>query len=202
MLIIISGFAGSGKSSLADSLGKKLGLKVIHASAILKEMKEKGEKALEKTQVKKVKDWWESEEAKEFMKQRHENPELDIMLDKKLMEIAEKGNVVLDSWTMPYLYKGNAYKIWLEAKPETRAKRVSERDNLNYDETFDKIKARDIDTKRLYERLYKFKMGEDLSVFNLVLKTDSLNQEQVLESALKGIMEWCYGKDKNRNKRL
>lgn len=200
MLIIISGFAGSGKSSLAESLGKKLKLKVVHASAILKEMKEKGKKALEKAEAEKVKDWWESQEAKDFMEQRHKNPELDLMLDKKLIEIAKKGNVVLDSWTMPYLYKGPAYKIWLEAKPETRAKRVSERDNLNYDEVFEKIKARDSDTKRLYERLYKFKMGEDLSVFNLVLKTDSLSQEQVLEATLKGIMEWYHGKNKNRNK--
>ena len=188
MLLIISGFAGSGKSSLADSLGKKLGIKVVHASAILKEMKKSGID-VDHESVEKSKDWWESEEAKKFMKQRQDNPSLDIALDKKLIGIAEKGNIKVDSWTMPYLYKGKAFKVWLNASAEVRAKRVSERDNLEYGEVLAKIKARDNETKALYQRLYNFTMGENLKVFNLALNTDELTQKKVLEKVLKEIRE-------------
>lgn len=189
MLIIISGFAGSGKSSLADALGKKLGLKVVHASSLLREMKEKGVSALDQEKVEKLHDWWESEEGKKFMKMRSEDTSLDIALDKKLIEIAKKGNIVLDSWTMPYLYKGNAFRVWLNASAEIRAKRVSGRDKLDFNDVLGKIKARDSETKDLYERLYNFKMGKELGKFNLVINTGELSQEEVFNKVLDAIQK-------------
>ncbi len=182
--IIISGFAGSGKSSLADSLGKKLGLRVVHASSLLREMATKGVKALENASPEKIHDWWEGPEAKEFMKKRLADGSLDIALDKKLVEIAEKGGVILDSWTMPYLYKGRAFRVWLNASAETRAKRVCERDNLNYEEVLAKVRKRDADTKALYQRLYNFEMGSNLGLFDSVLSTDKMSQEEVLGKVL------------------
>ena len=183
--IILSGFAGSEKSSVADNLGKELGIKVVHASALLKEMKDSGVKALEKKEVKKIEDWWESKEAKEFMKKRQQDSSLDIALDKKLIQIAEKGNAILDSWTMPYLYKGKAFKIWLNASAETRAERVSKRDGLDFKGVLAKIRARDAETKALYQRLYNFSMGEQLELFTMVLSTDTMPQEEVLEKVLR-----------------
>ena len=138
-LVLISGFAGSGKSSLADSLGKALDLKVIHASSILREMATNGVKALDNASPQKLHDWWESEEAKEFMKRRIKDGALDKALDKKLIEIAKKGNVILDSWTMPWLYRGKAYKVWLNTSSEVRAQRVSGRDNFDPDRSADKF---------------------------------------------------------------
>ena len=187
MLIIVSGFAGSGKSSLADSLGKELKLKVVHASALLRQMSIEGVSALKNASPEKIQDWWESDEAKEFMKKRMEDESLDRALDKRLMEIAKKGNVILDSWTIGYLYKGKAFKIWLDASAETRAKRVSERDKLDFQKVVQKIKNRDSETKALYERLYNFRMGEKLDQFNLSLKTDNMSKKQVFEKVWKEI---------------
>ncbi|MEK6957554.1 MAG: cytidylate kinase family protein [archaeon] len=186
-LIIVSGFAGSGKSTLADSLGKKLGLKVVHASAILKEMREKGTDVNHES-VKKTEDWWETEEAKKFMLERQKDSSLDLALDEKLREIARKGSVVLDSWTMGYLFEGG-FKIWLNASPEERAKRVAERDGLDYNDVLAKIKARDAETKALYERLYNFRMGENLGKFNLALNTGNLAKKQVFEKAMEKLTE-------------
>lgn len=188
--IIISGFAGSGKSSLADSLGKELGLKVMHASALLREMSIQGVKALQNASPKKLHDWWESSEAKEFMKKRFADESLDRALDEKLIEIARKGDVILDSWTMPYLYDGPAFKVWLNASAEVRAKRISGRDKLAYEEVLAKIKARDVQTKALYQRLYNFTMGQQLERFNLALTTDDLPQKYVLEKVLKAVKQW------------
>ncbi len=185
VLVMVSGFAGSGKSTLADNIGRELGLRVVHASSLLREMKEKGISVLQSNEdPEKIRDWWESEEAKEFMEKRKEDPSLDIALDKKLLEIAQAGNVVLDSWTMPYLYTGKAFRIWLEASAETRARRVADRDALNYPEVLEKVRMRDEETKALYKRLYNFEMGKNLGQFDLVLFTDNMTQAQVLAKAL------------------
>ena len=187
---MVSGFAGSGKSSLADALGKELGMKVIHASSILREMATKGVKALMDASPQKIHDWWESDEAKKFMKQRQKDGSLDIALDEKLEKIADAGNVIMDSWTMPYLYKGKAFRIWLHASAEVRAKRVCERDQLDFDEVLAKIKSRDAQTKELYQRLYQFSMGEDLGRFDLVVDSDALSQKKVFEKALGAVKKW------------
>ena len=182
--IIVSGFAGSGKSSLADSLGKELGIRVIHASSILREMAAKGVKALENATPRKIQDWWESSEARDFMKRRQQDGSLDRALDEKLMQIAKAGNVILDSWTMSYLYEGRAFRIWLNANAQVRAKRVSDRDRLDYSEVLAKVQARDADTKALYQRLYNFTMGGQLERFDLVIDTDALSQKEVLDKAI------------------
>ncbi len=187
--IMVSGFAGSGKSSLADALGKELGLKVVHASSILREMATQGVSALENASPQKIHDWWESAEAKEFMKRRQQDGSLDIALDKKLTQIADRSGVVMDSWTMPYLYNGKAFRVWLNASAEVRARRVSGRDGLDYGAVVEKIRARDAQTKDLYERLYQFKMGENLGRFDLVLDTDMLSQEEVFSLAFKKVNE-------------
>lgn len=182
--IMVSGFAGSGKSSLANALGTELGLRVVHASSILREMAIHGIEALENESPEKIRDWWESSEAKKFMQRRIADGSLDMALDKRLGEMADRGNIVLDSWTMPYLYEKPATRIWLHASAEVRAKRVSERDSMPYNEVLAKIRARDEETKALYQRLYNFTMGEGLGRFDAVIDTDSLTREQVFRKAI------------------
>ena len=188
MLIIVSGFAGSGKSTLADSIGKNFGLKVVHASHLLQQLKQKEMNELDTTKTKAGSGWWEGKEAQDYMKQRQKDSSMDKALDKELLEIAEKGDVVLDSWTMPWLCK-KGIKIWLNAKAETREKRVSERDNLKYQDVLKKIKERDKKTAGIYKKIYGFEMGKDYSPFDLVIITDKLQQEDVRKIAIKKIME-------------
>ena len=185
-LILVSGFAGSGKSSLADSLGKKLGMKVVHASAMLREMATKGVKALENASPEKIEHWWETDEGKEFMKKRLKDPTLDKALDEKLMDIARRGELVMDSWTMPYLYKGtdDVFRIWLKATPQERAKRVSGRDKMDYENVLAKILSRDEDTKALYKRLYNFEMGSNLGKFSLVINTGKIGENEVFSKVI------------------
>lgn len=188
MLIIVSGFAGSGKSTLAESIGKAYGLPVVHASHLLQQLKQKGMTELDTENTKAGSGWWEGKEAQEYMKQRQKDSSMDKALDKELLAIAEKGNVVLDSWTMPWLCD-KGIKVWLNAKAETRAKRVSERDNLKYQDVLKKIKERDKKTAAIYKKIYGFEMGKDYSPFDIVIITDKLQQEDVKKIAIQKIKE-------------
>ena len=186
VLIIVSGFAGSGKSTLSESLGKEFGLKVVHASHLLKELQTKKASELDTEHTAAGSGFWESIEGQKFLEKRQKDSSMDRALDKKLLEIAKKGNVVLDSWTMPWLCK-NGVKVWLNAKSETRAKRVSERDNLKYKDVLKKIKERDRKTAGIYKKIYGFEMGKDFSPFDVVIITDKLAQEDVRKIAIKKI---------------
>jgi cytidylate kinase len=122
--------------------------------------------------------WWESPMGLKFLKQRQGDPKFDKAVDAKLMEYAEKGNALLDSWTMPWLLK-KGFKIWLMASMEKRAQRVAERDNMTLEKALQVLKEKEERTKAIYKKLYGFSLGEDFSPFDLILDTDNLTAAEV-----------------------
>ncbi|MFH1587836.1 MAG: cytidylate kinase family protein [Candidatus Diapherotrites archaeon] len=192
MILIVSGFAGSGKSSLADSLGKHFSLRVIHASDVMKQLMEG---KLDLNNTKGHEGFWESKESEHIMKHREENDELDKKLDELLLKEVEKDNLVLDSWTMPWLSK-KGIKIWLNASPEIRAKRVSLRDKMSFEKILSKIKERDEKTKGIYKRIYNFSLGNDFEPFDLIIETNEINQKEVFEKTLKELKNLNLKKNK------
>ncbi len=184
-VIIVSGFAGSGKSTLAQKLADKFDMKCIHASGILRELLEKHVDDITDGAGKNT-GWWESKEGRKFLENRTKDGKFDRMLDKKLLEIIEQGNVVLDSWTMPWLSK-KGFKIWLNAGVEIRAKRVSGRDSKSIEEVEESIRERDEKTAKIYKELYGFELGIDLSPFDIILETDKLKKHEVFEKTVEAL---------------
>jgi len=174
IVICICGMAGSGKSTLAKKLAEKYGLKYYSGGDALKALAiEKGYKTLKHG-------WWETMEGMQFLEDREKDPKFDKAVDKKFMEVAEKGNVVLDSWTMPWLLK-KGFKIWLEASPENRAKRIAKRDRISVKEALKALRDKEERTKTIYRELYGFSLGEDFSPFHLILDTDNLEAREVFQ---------------------
>jgi len=175
IVICICGMAGSGKSTVAKKLAEKYGLKYYSGGDALKALAiEKGYKPVEKG-------WWESPEGLSFLENRDKNPEFDKAVDKKLLEVAEQGNVILDSWTMPWLLK-KGFKIWLEASPRKRAERVAKRDGISIEKALEALKSKEEKTKAIYKKLYGFSLGEDFTPFHLILDTDNLTAEEVFQT--------------------
>jgi cytidylate kinase len=116
----------------------------------------------------------------------------DKKIDEKLLELAEQGNVVLDSWTMPWLLK-EGFKVWLGASPLVRAKRVSNRDSISIEEAIKALNEKDEQTRQIYKNLYGFDLGNDFSPFNLVLSTDELEPDQVFYAVCLVIDRLVFG---------
>jgi CMP/dCMP kinase len=172
MVICIGGMAGSGKSTVARKLAEKYKLKYLSGGDALKALAvEEGYKSLGPG-------WWESREGMRFMEEREKDHRFDEAVDRKLLQMARKGNVVLDSWTMPWLLEG-AFKMWLEASMEKRAERIAGRDRITFEEALNALKRKEKQTKAIYQELYGFNLGEDFAPFNFILDTNNLKSEEV-----------------------
>ncbi len=175
IVICIAGLTGCGKSTVARRLAEKYGLKYLSGGMTLRELATKmGYKPHEKG-------WWETSEGMKFLEHRLKNSDCDKQADTYLLKWAKRGNVVFDSWTMPWLFKGG-FKIWFEASPEVRARRLAERDGISIMEAIKVIREKDGKTRRIYYDLYDFKLGEDLSPFNLILDVSQLDAEEVFKT--------------------
>jgi CMP/dCMP kinase len=179
-VICISGMAGTGKSTLSKKLAERYGMKYYSGGDALK--------ALAKAEGynPSLEGWWESPEGLKFLNERISDPKFDKAVDGKLLEYAQQGNVLLDSWTMPWLLKGG-FKIWLLASIEKRAARVAQRDKISVEEAFKVLDDKESRTKTIYKELYGFVLDEDFAPFDLVLDTDNLNAKEVFEVLCKVI---------------
>jgi cytidylate kinase len=174
IVVCISGMAGTGKSTLSKKLAKKYELRYYSGGDALKAL------AAEEGYDSSSRGWWESPEGLSFLKKREKNPEFDKAVDDKLLEYAQQGRVLLDSWTMPWLLK-TGFKIWLVASVEKRAERIAKRDKIPIKEALQVLKEKEARTKAIYKKLYGFALGEDFEPFNLVLDTDNLNAGDVFQ---------------------
>ena len=175
IIICISGLPGCGKSTVAKKLAQKYRLKYISGGDALKEL------AVEAGFKPSGEDWWETEEGRRFLNKRLEDPDFDKRVDEKLIEAAKQGNVILDSWTMPWLFN-EGFKIWLDASLEVRASRAAKRDKISLDKAKELIMEREEKTREIYRRLYGFKLGEDFSPFHIILDTDKLDADEVFQT--------------------
>jgi cytidylate kinase len=115
-----------------------------------------------------------------FLNQREQNSEFDKNLDKKLTDLFNQGGMVITSYTLPWLIK-NGVKIWLEGSHESSTKRMQSRDNMSSENAYEITKSRFDKNKALYKKLYGFNFGEDKDVFDVIINTDNLTANQVID---------------------
>jgi len=181
--------AGCGKSTAAKMIAKKYKLRYFSGGDALKVLAlEMGFKPMDRG-------WWESEEGMKFLKKRTQDSSFDKKVDAKLLEWAKQGNVVLDSWTMPWLLE-EGFKIWLEASPDVRAKRIAKRDQISVEKAFLALKEKDAKTKTIYRELYGFELGKDFAPFDVILDVNDLSPEEVFRT-LSLVVDHLVGKTRS-----
>ncbi len=177
--IVISGWPAVGKTTIACKLAEEFDIVMYNGGDILKMLAEE-----DKGYSVKRDDWWDTIEAKKFMEERNSDPSFDKKVDDKLIQIVKKGGAVITSYTLPWLVVDESIiiiKFWLRGSQENRAKRMANRDGISFAEAERITKLRDEENKRIYYRLYGFRFGEDLTVFDYVLNTDRLSLDSLIE---------------------
>ena len=181
--VIISGPPAVGKTTIAKGLAKEFGLKYLSGGDVLKEM------AKEEGFLTDRDDFWDTDAGMNFLNMRKGNSEFDKVVDEKLKKIFLTEDVIITSYTLPWLVK-DGIKIWLAGSHENSAKRMTIRDSISVQDALKIVKKRYDENKTLYKKLYGFNFGEDLSVFDKIINTDDLGPEQVLEQAKNAVRHY------------
>ncbi|MGC8547460.1 MAG: AAA family ATPase [Candidatus Micrarchaeia archaeon] len=169
--IILCGFPACGKTTVAGLLASRLKVQVLGGTDMLREIaKERGYKPVGLN-------WWDTPEGVKFLRERASDPQFDMEVDNRLIERVKQGDVVVTSYTLPWL-TDFGFKVWLEASVETRAKRMAARDNISVDEAKKVLEIRDTENRELYEKLYGIHFGSDTSPFDLVIDVEKISAEE------------------------
>ncbi len=189
MIITISGTPGSGKSTAAEMLAKKLKAERIYVGGIRRELARGKGMTLQ-----------------ELNQYAATHPDTDVDVDKmaanKARELEKTGAMVIVEGRTQFHFLPESIKIFMKVKPEEGAKRIwkdlqnkatQEKRNEGNIASFEAMK------KRIYEReeedaaRYKKYYGIDHrneSQYDLIIDTTDINAEKAAETLLKFIESW------------
>ncbi len=177
--VVISGWPAVGKTTIAENIAKKFNLKLWNGGDILKMM------AYEQGYSSSLNhDWWDTDEAQNFMNTRNNDPYFDKEVDNRLIRLVKDGNVVITSYTLPWISDATI-NFWLQGSVGNRAKRMAMRDNIEIDEAKEIVLRRDTENKLIYKKIYNFDFGEKLDIFDFALNTDLLSLDCLIDLCIK-----------------
>jgi len=166
VIITISGTPGSGKTTIAKLLEKKLGMKHVYSGMIFRELADKHKMTLD-----------------EFGKYCEGHSEIDKELDDRQLDILKKGDVILEGRLAGWLaYKNDipSFKVLIDADLETRAKRIVNREEGAIEKRKKEIKKREKCEAKRYKKYYGFDLINK-SIYDLVVDSTNKTPEEIAE---------------------
>ena len=170
--ITISGTPGSGKSTVAELLEAKLGIKYVYSGMIFRELAKKYKMSLE-----------------EFGKYCESNSKIDKELDDKQLEILRKGNIIMEGRLAGWLAHLNdipAFKISIDTDLETRAKRIVKREKGDVEKRKQEILKREESEALRYKKYYDIDL-KDSSIYDIVIDSGDKTPEEIVAIILEKI---------------
>jgi predicted cytidylate kinase len=172
MILTIGGPPGSGKTTVASLLSEKLDLELVVIGEIFRNMaKEKGYSLAE------------------FGEMASTDHSIDIELDQRTVNRAKQGDLILEGRLAGVMLQKNeipAFKIWLDADINERAKRISGRDGGEIEEVMARILEREQCEIERYQEIYKVNLT-DKNIYDLVIDTTDISEKEVADLILNSL---------------
>jgi len=172
MIICISGFHGTGKTTVGKKVSERLNLDYYSTGQAFRDLAKEYEMNLE-----------------DFSKYAENHPKIDKELDRKIIEMShKKDEIVFESLLSGYLLKEKADRsILLKAPLDVRVKRMVERDNSDFEEKLKETKIREKSEIQRFIDLYDIDLTDKTlrnNVFDLIIDTGNLSIEEVVEKII------------------
>ncbi len=163
MKIVISGKIGSGKTTVAKLLAKKLNFKYISMGEIFRQIAKERNLSLI-----------------ELSKLAEKDPSIDFEIDERQKRIAQEENDIIIDSRLGAWFLNCDLKICLIAPIEVRAKRVAEREGKNYEEALREIMERERSEALRYKKYYNIDVN-NIEIFDLIINTTKFKPEDICE---------------------
>jgi cytidylate kinase len=177
VILTISGFHGTGKSTIGKLIAEFLGITYYSTGEAFRELAKEKEMTLA-----------------EFTEYVENHPEVDLELDDKIVEIAKKDNIIIDSQLSGFLLKDTAdFKIHLVCPIDIRVKRMAGRDQASYKKKLKETTLREKSELKRFKKLYNIDLNNIKNVnetFDLIINTENLTIEEVLKIILLKLKEY------------
>jgi len=171
MIITISGLHGTGKTEIAKLMAKSLGILYYSTGQAFRDLAKEKNMSLE-----------------EFTNYVENHPDIDKNLDNKVVSMAKKGNIIIDSQLSGYILKSIAdFRIHLTCPLDLRVKRMLERDQTSFEEKLKETILREKSELERFKKLYNIDLSDKNLIndfFDLIINTENFSIEEVLDQIL------------------
>jgi len=174
MIIAISGFHGTGKSTVGKLVAESLGIKYYSTGQAFRDLANKKKMSLE-----------------EFTKYVEDHPEIDKELDNRIVDKAKEGDILIDSQLSGHILNAIAdFKVHLICSIDSRVKRMMERDKSSFIEKLNETKLREKSELDRFYKLYNIDLSDKDTInelHDMVINTENLTIEEVVEKIISKI---------------
>lgn len=197
MTIAISGMPGAGSSSVGRLLAKELEIKFFSMGQIWKDIgtgkvKEQSYYPILKEicdkkgfKIPELKSKNDSEATIALWKGIGSTKEFNEITDRLQIELAKRGNIVIDGkLALRMLVDVSDFKIWLKADIDDRAKRVSERDKIDFERAKEIILEREGKEREEWKKIYGFDYFEQEKEADIIINSSEDNPSGIVEEIL------------------
>ncbi|MHA1265214.1 MAG: (d)CMP kinase [Candidatus Helarchaeota archaeon] len=162
MIITISGFHGTGKTTVAKQIAHQFKMNYIAAGDVFRQMAKERKMTLN-----------------EFSTFVEQHPEIDREIDERTIMEAKKGNVVLDALLAAWMTQDiSDINILLITDQEIRIKRIAQRESRSFEEVKQETLKREQSEIARFKKIYNINLN-DYSIYDLILNTGLWSQETV-----------------------
>ena len=176
LVITVSGYHGSGRSTHAIRLAETFGLRYASSGTIFRQLAKERGMSLD-----------------EMSKLTEEDSKIDKKIDERAKEESKKPGVVIDATLAGWMAEDPDIRIFLVTSFKERIRRIAKREGITYEEAEQETVSREDSELERFRKYYKVNLG-DLSMYDVVLNTE-LFEEDATARILKSVVEeYCTAK--------